>query len=105
KYAIVDKFVKSPSEAEKVAQAKLDQLSASFVEAEGTCDGDAQIRAGKQVQVEGVGSRFNGAYYVTQVTHESTTHRQMFKHSTISGRRDRGLWSVLEDSQPERTGV
>ena len=59
KYAIVDKFVKSPSEAEKVAQAKLDQLSASFVEAEGTCDGDSQIRAGKQVQVEGVGSRFS----------------------------------------------
>ncbi len=101
KYALVHHFVKSPAEADKIAQAKLDELASSFVEAEGTCDGDANIRAGKQVQVEGVGTRFNGTYYVTQATHEWTKDKGLFTHFTISGRRERGLWSVLEDAQPE----
>ncbi len=101
KLAIVDQFVRSPSEAEGVAQATLDELASVFVEADGTCTPNGDIVPGRQVQVDGVGSRFNGTYYVTQVIHEWTTGQGMITQFTVSGRRDRGLWSLLEDSRPQ----
>ena len=105
KYAVVDKFVRSPAEAEKVAQATLDKLAASFVEAEGTCDGNAKIKGGTQVKVEGVGNRFNGTYYVTQAVHHWTKDGGLKTHFTISGRRDRSLLSMLGNTQRDAAPV
>ena len=101
KIAIVDQFVRSPSEADTLAQSALDELASSFVEAEGSCDGNAQVAPGRQVQISGVGSRFNGTYYVTQVIHEWNLTQGLVTHFVISGRRDRGVWSLLEE-MPER---
>jgi phage protein D/phage baseplate assembly protein gpV len=97
KLAIVDNFVRSPAEADKLAQAALDRLAASFVEADGACDGNGDIRAGKQVQIDGVGNRFNGTYYVTQVVHHWTKDQGLKTHFSISGRRDRSVMSLLQD--------
>jgi phage protein D/phage baseplate assembly protein gpV len=101
KLAIYDQFVRSPADAELLAQSALDELSSSFVEAEGTCDGNAAVRPGKQVEISGVGSRFNGKYYVTSVVHEWNTTQGLRTHFVISGRRDNGVWSLLE-TLPER---
>jgi uncharacterized protein involved in type VI secretion and phage assembly len=101
KIAIVDQFVRSPSEADILAQSALDELASSFVEAEGSCDGNPQVAPGKQVQISGVGSRFNGTYYVTEAVHEWNLVQGLVTHFTISGRRDRGVWSLLEE-MPER---
>lgn len=101
KIAIVDQFVRSPSEAEVLAQSALDELASSFVEAEGTCDGNANVKPGKQVEIAGVGSRFNGKYYVTTVVHEWNLVNGLRTHFNISGRRDNGIWSLL-DEQPAR---
>lgn len=105
KIAIVDQFVRSPSEADALAQAALDEMASVFVEAEGTCVANGDIHPGRQVQIDGVGSRFNGTYYVTQVIHEWTAGRGMWTHFTVSGRRDRGLWSMLQETRPQRVGV
>lgn len=105
KVAIVDEFVRSPAEAEALAQATLDELASVFVEAEGTCDANADIVPGRQVQIEGVGNRFNGKYYVTQVTHYWSKEQGMITHFTVSGRRDRGVWSLLEESKPRPMGM
>jgi uncharacterized protein involved in type VI secretion and phage assembly len=98
KVAIVDQFVRSPSEAETFAQAALDELSSSFVEAEGVCDGNPEVVPGKQVEIQGVGNRFNGKYYVTQVIHEWNKDQGMYSRFVVSGRRDRGIWSMLGDA-------
>ena len=101
KYAVVDQLVRSPSQADKIAQAVLDEMASSFVEADGMCDGNAEVRAGKLIEIAGVGNRFNGKYYVTSVTHFWTKDQGLKTHFTISGRRDRGVWSLLQDAQPK----
>lgn len=104
-FAIIDQFVRSPSEADTLAQAVLDEMASVFVEAEGTCNTNGDILPGKQIQIDGVGSRFNGSYYVTQVTHEWNSESGMRTHFSVSGRRDRGLWSLLHDSTPTQAGI
>lgn len=102
KYAVVDQFVRSAAEAEKMAQSVLDELASSFVEADGMVDGNADIRAGKQVEVAGVGPRFNGTYYVTQAVHHWTKELGLKSNFSISGRRDRGVISLIKDVAPQR---
>jgi phage protein D/phage baseplate assembly protein gpV len=97
KVAIINQFVRSPSEAETVAQAALDELASSFVEAEGVCDGNPAVVPGKQVEIDGVGTRFNGKYYVTQAIHEWNKDTGMFTRFVVSGRRNHDLLSIVED--------
>jgi phage protein D len=105
KVAIVDQFVSSPSEADALAQAKLDELTGTFVEAEGVCDANPDIVPGRQVQIEGVGSRFAGTYYVTRVVHEWSSDAGMTTNFSASGRRDRGVWTLLEEASPRPVGL
>ncbi|MBI4786715.1 MAG: VgrG-related protein [Chloroflexi bacterium] len=105
KFAIVDQFVRSPAEADALAQAALDEMASVFVEAEGACLANGDILPGRQVQIDGVGTRFNGTYYVTQVVHEWTAGAAMLTRFTVSGRRDRGVWSILHDSTPKPVGM
>jgi phage protein D/phage baseplate assembly protein gpV len=103
--AVVDQFVRSPAEADALAQATLDELASVFVEAEGTCDANPLVVPGRQVDIQGVGRRFSGICYVTRVVHEWSRDHGMTTHFTVSGRRDRGVWSLLEDAAPRRVGV
>jgi uncharacterized protein involved in type VI secretion and phage assembly len=104
-FAIVDQFVRSPSEAEALAQAALDEMTSAFVEAEGTCAANGEITPGRQVQIDGVGARFNGTYYVTQVIHEWTSEQGLQTRFSASGRRDRGIWSLIQDLKPKSLGM
>lgn len=105
KIAIVDQFVRSPAEADALAQATLDSLASAFVEAEGSCIPNPDIVPGRQVKIKGVGSRFEGTYYVTQVTHIWTQAQGMMTHFTVSGRRDRGVWSLLAEAASRPAGM
>ena len=69
KLAVVDQFVHSLAEADELAQAVLDETASAFVEAEGICEAGPTLVPGRQVKIEGVGSRFAGTYYLTQVNH------------------------------------
>ena len=105
KFAIVDQFARSPAEAEAFAQAALDEMTSAFVEAEGTCTPNGDITPGRQIQVDGVGPRFNGKYYATQVVHEWTSEQGLQTRFSASGRRDRGIWSLIQDLQPKSLGM
>jgi uncharacterized protein involved in type VI secretion and phage assembly len=105
KMAIVNQLVVSAAHATTLAQAKLDELASAFVEAEGTCAANGQIAPGRQVQIQGVGSRFEGTYYVTSVTHTWSQSQGMMTHFTASGRRDRSMWSLLEESASPRMSL
>lgn len=105
KMAIVDQFVSSPSHATTLAQAALDESASAFVEAEGACAANGQIIPGRQVKIEGVGSRFEGMYYVTSVTHTWSQAEGMTTHFTASGRRDRGVWSLLQEPASQAMGI
>ncbi|MGD0003994.1 MAG: VgrG-related protein [Anaerolineaceae bacterium] len=105
KIAIVNQFVRSPSEADTLAQAALDELASSFVEAEGVCDGNPAVVPGKQVQIQGVGNRFNGQYYVTQAIHEWNKDQGMFTRFVVSGLRDHNILSIVEGSSSAKKHV
>ena len=66
---VVDKPVHSEKEAKAVAQAILKDRLKEMVKANSTCIGLPDLRAGRKVEIEGLGSRFNGTYFITESTH------------------------------------
>jgi phage protein D/phage baseplate assembly protein gpV len=97
KLAIVDEFIADAGEAKTLAQALLDEQTGAFVEAHGTCLANVKLVPGKLVEIKQVGTRFNGKYYLTQVTHEWIAGETMVTRFTASGKRDRGLWGLLAE--------
>lgn len=56
-------------EAEVIAKAKYNQALKRFMTGQGECPGNPKIRAGKTIELKGIGERFSGVYYVTASTH------------------------------------
>jgi uncharacterized protein len=66
---VVDKPVHSEKDAKAIAQAILKDRHKEMVKASVTCIGLPDLRAGGKVQIEGLGARFSGTYFVTDSTH------------------------------------
>jgi phage protein D len=66
---IVDQPVSSKAEADQIALGKFQDLGIAYITAEGSCEGIADLRAGKVVKIAGVGKRFSGLYYVNTTEH------------------------------------
>jgi uncharacterized protein involved in type VI secretion and phage assembly len=90
---ITDRPVKDTGEAQALAQAALDHATGAIVLADGVVRGDPRIKAGAQVQIDGVGTRLTGTYTVTSSTHTLTPTHGYETTFTVRGRR-RG--SILE---------
>jgi phage protein D len=56
-------------DASALARARLDTLALRLVRGEGVGPGRPEIRAGKVIEIQGVGKRFSGPYYVTAANH------------------------------------
>jgi phage protein D/phage baseplate assembly protein gpV len=69
KLVIVDQPVLSQAEADKLAAARLNELSGAFVQAEGTAFRRPDLKAGQWLQLKSLGNRFSGKYLVTAATH------------------------------------
>lgn len=67
--AVLDGKVKDGSDAEEVAKAGYNHLLREFISGEGTCPGDPRIRAGRVIELKGLGNRFSGPYYVYSSIH------------------------------------
>ena len=61
--------VRDVQAAREVAAAQLRRINNAVVTASGSVVGLPDLRAGSQVQVDGLGLRFNGKYFVTATTH------------------------------------
>jgi uncharacterized protein involved in type VI secretion and phage assembly len=66
---VVDQPVSSIDQAKAMAAARFAQAESEFIQADGGCDGDPRLIAGRVVTIEGVGDRFGGDYYVTEARH------------------------------------
>jgi phage protein D len=66
---VVEKPVHTKEEARKVALGILKDRHKEIVKASATCVGLPALSAGSKVEIEGLGSRFSGMYYVTATTH------------------------------------
>lgn len=67
--ALVDNALLDAKEAEDLARAKYNAILKGFITGEGECIGNPEIRAGKTIEVTGLGERFGGTYYVTSSAH------------------------------------
>lgn len=66
---IETRFDINEAQAQKLAKSLLDDINATFVEAEGMTFGEPKIVAGCVVNLEKLGTRFSGKYVVTSATH------------------------------------
>lgn len=62
-------LMSAASEAEQIARGRLQALALGLIRGEGACPGRPDLRAGSVVDLQGIGKRFSGAYYVTVVSH------------------------------------
>jgi phage protein D len=92
--------VYSQAQADKLAQAALDDVSNTFVTAEGVAMGNPLLRLGSKVRITAVGDRFSGTYVATEVRHvyEQTGYQIEFK---ASGRRSTDMMSLLRQRPPQ----
>jgi phage protein D len=66
---VVDRPVFTEAEARALAEALLRERHKYMVKATGTTVGLPDLRAGRQIEIGGLGARFNGLYFVTETTH------------------------------------
>ncbi len=69
KMIVVDHPVENAEEAKNMAQAICDELGGEFVLADARAEGNPLIRPGKQLKLSGLGQKYSGDYYVTDVRH------------------------------------
>lgn len=102
---VVDRDVRSQADADNQAQAILDELSGGYIEAEGLCYGQPDLRAGKSIKISALGKRFSGTYFVTTATHVYRANEGYRTAFSIHGRRSETLLSLIEQSvQQRKTG-
>ncbi len=85
KVILVNRPVATVDDAQALAQAEAEAISASFLQAEGSCLGDPRLQAGRTVTLEGLGARFSGQYHVTAATHVIKTGGDYLTHFAVSG--------------------
>jgi phage protein D len=61
--------VHTKEEAKKIAVGILKDRQKEMVKASASCVGLPSLCAGSKVEIEGLGARFSGTYYVTATTH------------------------------------
>jgi uncharacterized protein involved in type VI secretion and phage assembly len=88
--------VTTQSEADRLAQATLDDLSGDYLAAEGRCLGSPELRAGRLVEVKNLGRRLSGKYFVTATRHEYTAREGYVTTFFSAGRRPTSLLAALE---------
>ena len=66
---IVTHSVFSATEAAKIAAGQFNEMALAYITGDGTCVGRTDLRAGMVIQIDGMGRRFSGLYYVTSTRH------------------------------------
>jgi phage protein D len=65
----VDQPVFNQTEADQLSRGSFGERALHYVEGRGVCIGNPRLRAGKLVEIEGLGKRFSGTYYITTTEH------------------------------------
>lgn len=61
--------VKDRAEAQQIADSRIDELSQRLVSANGSCIGFPELRAGRNIEIGGLGQKLDTLYYIESVTH------------------------------------
>ncbi len=66
---VIDEVAIDATDAEKIAIAKYEAIMKDIITGEGKCCGAPGIRAGKTLELKGIGDRLSGVYYVLSSVH------------------------------------
>lgn len=102
---VVDKPVFSAKEAQVMAQALCDELGGEFVYADASSEGNPKIRPGKFVNLQKMGDRFSGKYYITETRH-FYSQRVYTTEFSVRGLRSGNLYNSISPQtrlQPGQT--
>ncbi len=67
--AVVTQPISSKAEADQMAEGQYKDMAIAYISGEGECQGMSDLRAGKMIEITGVGKRFSGLYYVVSTEH------------------------------------
>jgi len=104
KEVINDHPIRTQKEAEIFAQSVLNDRCHAFFEAEGSCLGNPNVKAGADVKIQGVGSRFSGTYRITRAVHRYGIPGYITDFE-ISGQRPNTLAQLLAQPNKNPYGV
>jgi uncharacterized protein involved in type VI secretion and phage assembly len=96
--------VEDQRHADNIAQAILDEINASFVEADGVADGKIGIIAGAEIDISHIGNTFSGKYVVTSARH-IFEHGQYLVEFSVTGARPRLMSELLAGAAVTATDV
>lgn len=99
KKIVVDQPVIDQSEANTLAQARLNEASGAFVEADGVALRRPDLQAGKVVEIKALGVRFSGKYLITSATH-TFSPEGFITHFSVRGARTGLLSEELAQMEP-----
>jgi phage protein D len=71
----VDHPVFTQAEADQMAVGRLNEMALTYISGEGVSIGRTNLRAGVIIQMEGLGERFSGRYYIIATVHSYTPSR------------------------------
>lgn len=83
------------TEADKLAQAILDDVNADFVRADGVAFGNPGLVAGMKVKLENLGTKLSGTYMVTSAVHVYSATMGYDVHFTVEGAARRSMSDFL----------
>jgi len=93
---IVSSPVATVDEARAMATGLSHDLAREFMQAEGVCFGDPELKAGKTVTIQDVGTRFSGSYFVTSAMHIFDKEGRYRTTFSVSGRQPNTLSHLLD---------
>jgi phage protein D len=82
---IVGEPITSEEQAKARANVELLRIRTSYLEGSGSCLGRTDLRAGMTIQIDNLGNRFGGAYYVPSVTHSLSAGGGLRTRFTLKG--------------------
>lgn len=102
KLIVVDQPVNSTAEAEKIAQALVDELGGELVHADAKAEGNPAIRPGRVAKLADMG-KYSGDYYITETRHvfQERVYQTEF---SVRGLRGNDLLSMLSATTPLQPG-
>lgn len=68
-YTVVTQPISSKAEADKIAVGQYNEIAIGYIKGDGSCLGNPKLRAGKMIEITGVGKKFSGLYYVMATNH------------------------------------
>lgn len=81
-YRVRQRPVATQAEADQLVKAGFNRSSLALITAEGACLGRTDLRAGKVVKIDGIGTRFSGQYYIANAVHRYSSQRGYTTHFT-----------------------